>query len=358
MSQETSLEGTEVCILGGTGSLGQRLFQRILTGECGQPASLTVLSRDEAKQHYMRLEFLNAASATDDVIYRESAKQVRFAIGDVRRLEDVRRAADRADVIFHAAAYKQVPACEYFAGAAVDTNVYGALNLVRALREGSRRTRVVVGISTDKACKPVNVMGMTKALQERVLVQGSLEAPWVRFVNVRYGNVMASRGSAIPLFVSRVRQGQPVPITDERMTRFLMTLDQSVDLIFAALRSGQPGETWLPLVPSARVVDIARAVAEDPKWPLTVSGIRPGEKIHEILVSEEETPRTVLAPSFLVIQPILPELRSERPPSGPLPFVGEYSSGADTLGYEALCRLLSGNRLTARTAPAGVEFYK
>jgi UDP-glucose 4-epimerase len=169
---------------------------------------------------------------------------------------------------------------------------------------------------------------------------------------------MASRGSAIPLFVSRVREGQPVPITDERMTRFLMTLDQSVDLIFAALRGGQTGETWLPMVPSAKVVDIARVVAEDPKWPITVSGIRPGEKIHEILVSEEETPRTVQEGSFLVILPILPELRAERKPSGSLPFEGEYSSEQGTLGYEALHRLLIGHRLTAKTAPAGVEFYR
>jgi UDP-glucose 4-epimerase len=358
MTGPLSLEGAEVCILGGTGSLGQRLFRRILTGESGQPTSITILSRDEAKQHYMRLEFLNAASATDDIIYRESVQRVRFAIGDVRSYEDVRRAADRADVIFHAAAYKQVPTCEYFAGAAVDTNVYGALNLVRALREGTRRTRAVVGISTDKACKPVNVMGMTKALQERILVQGSLEAPWVRFVNVRYGNVMASRGSAIPLFVSRVRQGAQVPITDERMTRFLMTLDQSVDLIFAALEAGMTGETWLPMVPSARVVDIARAVAGDPKWPVAITGIRPGEKIHEILVSEEETPRTVLAGSYLVILPILPELRTARGSTGPLPFTGEYSSEQGTLAYEELCRLLTRHELTAQTAPAGAEFYK
>lgn len=358
MTNPHSLDGADICILGGTGSLGQRLFRRILTGECGHPASITILSRDEAKQHYMRLDFLNAAAATDEIIYRESTNRVRFAIGDVRRYEDIRRAADRADVIFHAAAYKQVPACEYHAGAAVDTNVYGALNLVRALREGSQRTRTVVGISTDKACKPVNVMGMTKALQERVLSQANLEAPWVRLVNVRYGNVMASRGSAIPLFVSLVRQGTPIAITDERMTRFLMTLDQSVDLIFAALTIGLPGETWVPMVPSARVVDIARAVAGDPAWPLTVSGVRPGEKIHEILVSEEEMSRTTLDGEWLVIMPILPELRSSRTSSGPLPFTFEFSSEHDTLGYEALSALFTRHKLTIATAPLDDEFHK
>ena len=358
MTSPHSLDGAEVCILGGTGSLGQRLFRRILTGECGQPASITIVSRDEAKQHFMRLDYLNATAATDDIIYRESTSRVRFAIGDVRRYEDVRRAADRADVIFHAAAYKQVPTCEYFAGAAVDTNVYGALNLVRALREGVQRTRTVVGISTDKACKPVNVMGMTKALQERVLSQGNLEAPWVRFVNVRYGNVLTSRGSAIPLFLSLVRRRAPISITDMRMTRFLMTLDESVDLIFAALDAGRAGETWAPMVPSACVVDIARAVAGDPSWPLSVSGIRPGEKIHEILVSEEEASRTTLCGACLVILPILPELRSERTSSGPLPFAPEFSSEHNTLGYAAVSELFVQHRLTIATAPTAEPAYR
>ena len=236
------LDGASVLILGGSGSLGQRLFHRILSDEMGTPASVTVFSRDEAKQHYMRLEFLQAASATDDIIYRDSVHRARFAIGDVRIFADVKRASDRADVIFHTAALKQVPTCEYFGAAAVDTNIIGAVNLTRALREGPREEKSVVGISTDKACMPVNLMGMTKAIQERLLIQANLDAPWTRFVNVRHGNVMASRGSAIPYFLDLVRNGKPVTVTDERMTRFLMTLDQSVDLIFQAVRHARAGD--------------------------------------------------------------------------------------------------------------------
>jgi FlaA1/EpsC-like NDP-sugar epimerase len=353
-----TLEGAEVLILGGTGSLGHRLFHRILSHEMGAPASVTVFSRDEAKQHYMRLDWLHAASATDDVIYRQSMQRVRFAIGDVRLYPDVKRGVDRADVIFHAAALKQVPTCEYFGSAAVDTNVTGAVNLCRAVREGGRAEKTVVGISTDKACKPVNLMGMTKAIQERLLVQANLDAPWTRFVNVRYGNVMASRGSAIPYFLDLVRQGKPIPITDERMTRFLMTLDQSVDLIFNAVRHANAGETYLPIVPCAKVVDVARAVACDPAYPLEHTGIRPGEKVHEILVSEEEVPRTESRGENVVILPILPELRVQTGQGGALPFEGEFTSGENTLSAEAVSELLTRHQLTVQTAPAGREIYR
>lgn len=353
----TSLDGADVVILGGTGSLGHRLFYRILTGEVGTPAKLTIFSRDEAKQHYMRLDFLELSAATDDIIYRDSGQRVRFTIGDVRNYAELKPAVDRADVIFHAAAMKQVPTCEYFGAAAVNTNILGAVNLACAVREGSHSEKTIVGISTDKACKPVNVMGMTKALQERILIQANLETPWARFVNVRYGNVMASRGSAIPLFIDLVRKKSSIPITDARMTRFLMTLNQSVDLIFKALKNANPGETYLPMVPSACVTDIARAVAGDADYPLHFTGIRPGEKIHEILVSEEEVPHTVRRGENIVILPILPELRAESRSSEPLPFTGEYSSGEGTLDYNAVRVLLERNGLTVESAPTGREIY-
>ena len=348
-----TLDNADVLILGGTGSLGQRLFHRILTGELGTPASVTVFSRDEAKQHYMRLEFLHLAQATDDVIYKESQQRVRFVIGDVRQYDDVKRHCDRAHVIFHAAALKQVPTCEYFGAAAVDTNINGAINLARAVRESRREGTIVVGISTDKACKPVNLMGMTKAIQERILIQANLESPWARFVNVRYGNVMASRGSAIPFFLDLVKNGRPIPITDERMTRFLMTLDQSVGLIFSAFREGKRGETYVPLVPSARMVDVARAVAGDDRYPVTYTGIRPGEKIHEILVSEEEESRTEARGEHLVIMPILPELRDPQPRASRLPFAGEYSSANDPLPLAEVRTLLDRNKLTLRSMEDG-----
>lgn len=358
MSQRT-LDGANVLVLGGTGSLGHRLFYRILSNELGTPSSITVFSRDEAKQHFMRLDFLQKAAATDEVIYQESQKRVRFVIGDVRNYDDVKRAVDRADVIFHAAALKQVPTCEYFGAAAVDTNIIGAINVARAIREGDRSEKSVVGISTDKACKPVNLMGMTKAIQERILIQANLDAPWARFINVRYGNVMASRGSAIPFFVSRVRQGLPIPITDRRMTRFLMTLDQSVDLIFRAYGDAAAGETYIPIIPSAKIVDVARAVACDPEYPLEFTGIRPGEKIHEILVSEEEVAHTEKRGQNLVILPILPELRRPQRTVGMLPFEGEYSSADGNMDPDSVQAFLAEHNLTAALAEADVtEIYR
>jgi FlaA1/EpsC-like NDP-sugar epimerase len=163
---------------------------------------------------------------------------------------------------------------------------------------------------------------------------------------------MASRGSAIPFFIERVRRGQPIPITDWRMSRFLMTLDQSVDLVFTAFGHANPGETFLPMVPSAKVVDVARAVAEDADYPLELTGIRPGEKVHEILVSEEEVVHTIMRGEHLVILPILPELRADAVGTRELPFQGEYTSGEGTLEYDAVVELLRRNRLTAGTAPA------
>lgn len=353
-----TLQGANVVILGGTGSLGQRLAARILDGHQGTPASLSVFSRDEAKQHYMRLAFQNRTTATDDIIYADSRTRLQFVIGDVRNFADMKRSVDRADVIFHAAALKQVPTCEYFGGAAVDTNVYGAINLARAVSEGSATDKSIVGISTDKACKPVNLMGMTKAVQERILIQANLHCDKARFVNVRYGNVMASRGSAIPYFIDLARRKKPITITDERMTRFLMTLNQSVDLIFAAFRHALRGETLLPLVPAARVTDIARAVAGDASYPLEITGIRPGEKLHEILVSEEEVSRTQLRDGNLVIAPVLPELRQGTPSSDPLPFRDEYSSRDDNLSYDAVVELLTTNELTVANAPNSEEIYR
>ncbi len=357
-TMKATLEGARVLILGGTGSLGQRLFHRILADEMGSPESVTVVSRDEAKQHAMRLRMLHQATATDDVIYNESVKRARFAIGDVRNFADMRRYVVRADVIFHAAALKQVPTCEYHGAAAVDTNVIGAINLSRAIFESGAAEKHVVGISTDKACKPVNMMGMTKAIQERILVQANLDTPGCRFVNVRYGNVMASRGSVIPFFIDLVRRRQPLPITDPRMTRFLMTLDDSVELIFRALRGANAGETYVPMLPSAKVTDLALAVAEADEYPLVHTGIRPGEKIQEILVSEEEVAHTVCRGDNLVILPILPELRVEYAGTCELPFSGEYASGAAPLPLEQVRALLVRHRLTHRTAPETGEIYR
>jgi FlaA1/EpsC-like NDP-sugar epimerase len=336
------LEGKRILVTGGTGSLGQKLVRRLLTGEMGRPAKITVFSRDEAKQHYMRLEYLHRRAATDDIIYEDSQDLLTFRIGDVRNPSSLLQALRNTDVVFHAAALKQVPTCEYFPFEAVQTNILGPQNLVRALRENDTPVELVVGISTDKACKPINVMGMTKALQERILLEASMDCEQTRFVCVRYGNVIASRGSIVPLFVEQIRTGGPVTVTLPEMTRFLLSLDRAVDTVFAAVKSGMKGETYVPQVPAANVVDIARALMDEKEVEITFTGIRPGEKVHEIMVSEEECFRTIERDGYYVILPVLPELRRG------LEFTpvlnGEYSSMHNNLSVPDLRELLAGAR--------------
>ncbi len=333
------LEGKRVLVTGGTGSLGQVLVRRLLSGEMGMPAKIVVFSRDEAKQHFMRVEYANRAAPTDEIIFENSRRLLEFRIGDVRDFHSVASALQDADVVFNAAALKQVPTCEYFPFEAVQTNVCGPENIVRAIQEHRLRVDTVVGISTDKACKPVNVMGMTKAIQERILLQGSMRCPGTRFVCVRYGNVLASRGSVIPLFLEQIRTGGPVTITTPEMTRFLLSLDDAVDAIFAAVRDGSPGETWVPRVPSARMTDLAAVLIGERPVSVVTTGIRPGEKVHEILVSEEEISRTVeRGERFYAIASILPEVRNE-PLRGAL-IAGEYSSAASLVDRSQLRTLL------------------
>ena len=229
------LTGKVIVVTGGTGSLGKVLVRRLLSGEMGQPAKIIVFSRDEAKQHLMRLEYLHNKTATDEVIYHNFERLLDFRIGDVRDFHSISGVLRGTDIVFNAAALKQVPTCEYFPFEAVQT---------------------VIGVSTDKACKPVNVMGMTKAIQERVFIRANLDCPNTRFVCVRYGNVLASRGSVIPLFHEQIRNGEPVTITSTEMTRFLLSLDQAVDVIFATLDHANPGETYIPRVPTAKIIDV------------------------------------------------------------------------------------------------------
>ncbi len=333
-----SFHGKRILVTGGTGSLGRTLVRRLLSGEMGKPSKIIVFSRDETKQHEMRLDYLERRVATDDAIYQNSKELLSFRIGDVRDYESVTRVVRDVDVIFNAAALKQVPTCEYFPLEAVRTNVVGAGNIVRAIRESGAPVEVVVGISTDKACKPINVMGMTKALQERVFVEANLGSPRTRFVCVRYGNVIASRGSVVPLFLDQIARGGPVTVTLPEMTRFLLTLDNAVDTVLAAVRSALPGETYIPIVPSARVVDIAQALIGGGNIQIVFTGIRPGEKIHEILVSEEECYRTVQRDGHYVIRPLLPELRAT--PLGQGVLTSEYSSGTEPMTVDRLRDIL------------------
>jgi len=318
------LSNKTILVTGGTGSLGKVLIRRLLSGEMGTPRKIIILSRDEAKQHEMRLSYLNSKASTDEIIYNNFKRLLEFRIGDVRDFHSVSSALQGVDVVFNAAALKQVPSCEYFPYEAVRTNISGPENIVRAIRELKIPVETVVGISTDKACKPVNVMGMTKALQERIFITANLDCPHTRFICVRYGNVLASRGSVIPLFHEQILAGGPVTITTSDMTRFLLSLDQAVDTIFAALRGAKRGETYIPRVPSSKVTDIAQALIGDRRIKMVITGIRPGEKIHEILVSEEEAHRTIERGDYYVIQPILPELCV--PDEKDIPLGREFSS--------------------------------
>jgi UDP-glucose 4-epimerase len=284
------------------------------------------------------MEYQHRIAATDEIIYRNFQEKLEFRIGDVRDPHTIAQALHSVDIVFNAAALKQVPTCEYFPYEAVQTNVGGPENIVRAIQEHHLRIDTVVGVSTDKACKPVNAMGMTKALQERVFIQANIRCPDTRFICVRYGNVLASRGSVIPLFHDQIRHGGPVTITTSEMTRFLLSLDNAVDTIFAAVREGLPGETYVPRVPSALVVNLAKALIDGRAIEMRNAGIRPGEKVHEILISEEEANRSIARDSYYVILPMLPELRNEH--SGSPCLSRQYSSADNLMTLEETASML------------------
>ncbi len=269
-----AMAGTTVAITGGTGSFGSTMARHLLGAdvEC-----VHIFSRDEAKQHDMRLTFADP--------------RLRFFIGDVRDVESCAAAFRGVDFVFHAAALKQVPSCEFFPMQAVRTNVLGSAHVIDAAARSGVRS--VVCLSTDKAVYPVNTMGMTKALMEKqaqAFARQYPDSPTTISVT-RYGNVMYSRGSVIPLFVQQVRAGQPMTITEPTMTRFLMSLEESVDLVVYAFGHAEPGDLFVRKAPASTVATLARAVAEllgSPDHPIRVIGSRHGEKLHETLLSLEE----------------------------------------------------------------------
>ena len=266
-----------VLVTGGTGSFGNFVVRRLLNAGVKE---VRVLSRDEKKQYDMR-------------VFYQGRKDLTFVIGDIRQREVVDEAMEGVQVVFHAAALKQVPTCEQHPMQAVHTNVLGAENLVESAL--AHQVETFVMISTDKAVKPVNVMGMTKALQERLVLKGNLSRAnkVTRLCCVRYGNVLRSRGSVVPFFRRQLSLGQTMTITDERMTRFLLTLNEAIDLVLYAAEHTQGGEIFVRKAPAARVTDIAKVLAEEAGKPYEykVIGILPGEKLHEILISEEELVR-------------------------------------------------------------------
>ncbi len=322
-------ENKVIVVTGGTGSLGKVLTKRLLSGRHGKPRKIIIFSRDEAKQHYMRVEYQQMRKqVTDEAIYHNFERLLEFRIGDVRDYHSVCGVLKHANIVINAAALKQVPSCEYFPYEAVQTNIAGAENIVRAIGEHNLPVETVVGVSTDKACKPVNVMGMTKAVQERIFIAANITVPETRFICVRYGNVLASRGSVIPLFHEQIRNGGPITITTEEMTRFLLPLERAVDTIVFAVQQAKAGETIVPKVPAASIVNVAKALIGDRNIAITVNGIRPGEKVHEIMVSDEEAWRAFDRGDYYAIKPMLPELVHEEENKPSLP--KEYSS-ADTV---------------------------
>ena len=269
--------GKTLMITGGTGSFGNAVLNRFLKTDIGE---IRVFSRDEKKQDDMRHEFQAKMPAVAD--------KIKFYIGDVRNLDSVRAAMHGVDYIFHAAALKQVPSCEFFPMEAVRTNVIGTDNvLTAAMEEG---VESVICLSTDKAAYPVNAMGITKALEERVAVAKSRNSADTKICCTRYGNVMCSRGSVIPLWIDQIRAGNPITITEPSMTRFIMSLDEAVDLVLFAFENGVNGDILVQKAPACTIETLAKAVTAlfNPETEIKVIGIRHGEKLYETLLTNEE----------------------------------------------------------------------
>lgn len=275
--------GKTLMITGGTGSFGNAVLNRFLQTDIGE---IRIFSRDEKKQDDMRHEF---QAKMPDV-----ANKIKFYIGDVRNLQSVKDAMHNVDYVFHAAALKQVPSCEFFPMEAVKTNVIGTDNvLTAAIEEG---VKSVICLSTDKAAYPVNAMGITKAIEEKVAVAKSRNSRNTKICCTRYGNVMCSRGSVIPLWIDQIKNGQPITITEPTMTRFIMSLDEAVDLVLFAFEHGENGDLLIQKAPSCTIQTQAEAVCElfgGDKKDIRIIGIRHGEKMYETLLTKEECAKAV-----------------------------------------------------------------
>jgi UDP-N-acetylglucosamine 4,6-dehydratase len=274
-----------ILVTGGTGSFGKKFVEMMLAEY--HPAKLIIFSRDELKQHEMRVAGFDHPS-------------LRYFIGDVRDVERLRRAMNGVDVVVHAAALKQVPACEYNPMEAIKTNILGSSNVVEAALDAG--VKKVLALSTDKAVNPVNLYGATKLAAEKLIIQSNSYAGGLatRFSCVRYGNVVGSRGSVVPFFLQQRPSGR-LTVTDEHMTRFWLTLEQGVRFVTSCVEQMHGGEVFVPKIPSMKIIDLARAIA--PGANLEVVGIRPGEKLHEVLISEDESRFTVEMNDMYVVQP-------------------------------------------------------
>jgi UDP-N-acetylglucosamine 4,6-dehydratase len=302
-----------ILITGGTGSFGKKFIQIMLKDFL--PKKIIIFSRDELKQHEMRLH------GFDD-------PALRYFIGDVRDASRLRRAMREVDIVVHAAALKQVPACEYNPIEAVLTNVMGARNVIEAALDAN--VEKIIALSTDKAVNPVNLYGATKLVAEKLFVQANSYSGTkpTRFASVRYGNVVGSRGSVIPLFMDQSKSGK-ITITDPRMTRFWITLDQGVHFVARCIEQIHGGEVFVPKIPSMNIIDLAKAVAPD--CEVSLIGIRPGEKLHEVLIGEDESWHSIELDDMFVIKPLHTWWNSENWPNGKqLPEGFRYSSDSNS----------------------------
>ncbi|MEM4724962.1 MAG: UDP-N-acetylglucosamine 4,6-dehydratase (inverting) [Candidatus Hadarchaeum sp.] len=316
-----------VLVTGGTGSFGKK-FTEIMLREF-HPKKLIIFSRDELKQHEMHMSGFDHPS-------------LRYFIGDVRDRDRLRRAMNGVDIVVHAAALKQVPACEYNPFEAVQTNIMGAKNVIDAAIDCG--VKKVIAISTDKAVNPINLYGATKLCAEKLFVQGNSysgeEGP--RFSCARYGNVVGSRGSVVPVFLEQRKNGK-ITVTDPRMTRFWITLEQGVEFVIRCIELMHGGEVFVPKIPSMNIMDLAKAIAPD--CEVEYIGVRPGEKLHEVLISEDEARHTLELEDIYIIQPAHPWWRVENwAGAKPLPDGFRYTSDTNTrwLSIEELRRLVEG----------------
>ena len=299
-----------ILVTGGTGSFGRKFTKTVLSRFT--PRKLIVFSRDELKQSEMHREF--------------PEKNIRYFIGDVRDLDRLRRAMRGVDIVVHAAAMKQVPACEYNPFEAVKTNVLGGANVIEAAIDAG--VKKVLAISTDKAVSPVNLYGATKLCAEKLFVQGNSYSGegGTRFSCARYGNVVGSRGSVIPLFMEQRSTGV-ITVTDKRMTRFWITLDQGVDFVIQSIEAMEGGEIFVPKIPSMHILELVKAIAPD--CEIKYTGIRPGEKVHEVLVSEDESQGALEHDTFYLIPPAHPLWRNA-PWSTGKPVASGFRFASDT----------------------------
>jgi len=310
----SELTGATILVTGGTGSFGRRFAEIVLQKHA--PKKLIVFSRDELKQHDMRQALPDSGDSP-----------MRYFIGDVRDRERLERAFHGVDIVVHAAALKQVAACEYNPFEAIQTNVIGARNVIDAAID--RKVKKVLAISTDKAVNPTNLYGATKLCAEKLFVQGNVYGypRGTAFAVVRYGNVIGSRGSVVPLFTTQRASGR-VTVTDRAMTRFWITLDQGVELAIRSAELMRGGEIFVPKIPSMRIMDLVRSLA--PGCEVDDIGIRPGEKLHEILVSEDESRQALEFDGMFVIEPVNPAWGGRSWEGGKRPARGfRYSSDAN-----------------------------